>query len=80
MTRTTHVLNGPNLNLLDRRQPELYGRETLEDVERRCRAALPEGFELLMRRSKHERVPTDSSHEAHDGPPGSSSSPASTGS
>ena len=66
MTRTIHVLNGPNLNLLGRREPELYGHETLEDVERRCRAALPEGFDLLMRQSNHEGVLVDWIHEARD--------------
>ncbi len=38
MSRLIYVINGPNLNLLGTRQPEVYGRETLADVERDCRA------------------------------------------
>ena len=37
MSRVVFVLNGPNLNLLGKRQPDIYGHETLADVERECR-------------------------------------------
>jgi 3-dehydroquinate dehydratase II len=45
------VLNGPNLNLLGVRQPEVYGLETLADIERRCRA---EGDALELRIDFHQ--------------------------
>jgi 3-dehydroquinate dehydratase-2 len=46
------VLNGPNLNLLGQRQPEIYGAETLADVEAACRALSL--AELTFRQSNHE--------------------------
>ena len=38
MSRLVYVLNGPNLNLLGKRQPHIYGHETMADVERDVRA------------------------------------------
>lgn len=55
-----HVLNGPNLNLLGQRQPEVYGRETLADVEARCRAAAEAlGLGIAFHQSNHEGVLVD---------------------
>jgi 3-dehydroquinate dehydratase II len=49
------VLNGPNLNLLGVRQPQIYGRDTLADIERRLRArAVAHGLAIDMRQSNHE--------------------------
>ncbi len=48
MTRTIYVLNGPNLNLLGQREPEVYGHETLADVEAACRRVGTE-FDLDIR-------------------------------
>lgn len=59
------LLNGPNLNLLGQRQPEIYGAETLEDVVSSCVALGEElGFEVDARQSNHEGVLVDWIQEA----------------
>ena len=47
------ILNGPTLNLLGSREPEIYGRTTLEDIERALRANFPD-VEFVFRQSNHE--------------------------
>lgn len=62
------VLNGPNLNRLGKRQPDIYGVETLADVEHRLRSRAQElGVQLDMRQSNHEGDLIDWVHEAADG-------------
>ena len=61
---TVVVLNGPNLNLLGEREPEVYGSETLADVEALCAKAVAEvGLALDFRQSNHEGVLVDALHE-----------------
>lgn len=58
------VLNGPNLNLLGTRKPEVYGSTNLADVETLCRdAASALGLDLLFRQSNHEGQLIDWIHE-----------------
>ena len=59
------VLNGPNLNLLGQRQPEIYGYETLADIEANCRGiAEAAGHELFFAQSNREYELIDWIHEA----------------
>src|SRR5690606_14442606 len=63
--RTVYVLNGPNLNMLGLRQPEIYGRETLADVEALCRTAGDRlGLDIDFRQSNIEGELVGWIHEA----------------
>lgn len=65
MAKTIYVLNGPNLNLLGTREPQIYGRSTLKDVETLCRrTAQAHGFGVEFRQSNHEGEIVDWIHEA----------------
>jgi len=64
-TKTVYVLNGPNLNLLGTREPQIYGRSTLKDVEKLCRkTAEAHGLAVEFRQSNHEGAIVDWLQEA----------------
>jgi 3-dehydroquinate dehydratase-2 len=67
MTKTVYLINGPNLNLLGKRQPEIYGSETLSDVEVRCqRQCDASGLGLRFLQSNAEHQIIDWIHEARE--------------
>jgi 3-dehydroquinate dehydratase II len=65
MAKSLLLLNGPNLNLLGTRQPEVYGTTTLADIERRAaQQAAAAGAKLLAFQSNHEGALIDRIHQA----------------
>ena len=66
-TRRLLLVNGPNLNLLGAREPEIYGHDTLADVERLVTdTAAARGFEVRAVQSNHEGVLIDAIHAARE--------------
>ena len=67
MSRIVYMLNGPNLNLLGKRQPQIYGYDTLADVERDCRKLGAElKLDIEFRQSNAEYQIIDWIHEARE--------------
>jgi 3-dehydroquinate dehydratase-2 len=67
MSRLVYVLNGPNLNLLGKREPHIYGHETLADVEKSCRALAKElKLDIRFHQSNREYEIIDWIHEARE--------------
>jgi 3-dehydroquinate dehydratase II len=65
MNKPIYVLNGPNLNRLGTREPEIYGRATLAEVEAMCRRVLPDQ-PIVFRQSNKEHELIEWIHEAID--------------
>ena len=67
MSRLIYILNGPNLNLLGKRQPHIYGHETMADVETQCRAeAAKARLDVRFHQSNREYELIDWIHESRE--------------
>lgn len=65
MAKTILIINGPNLNLLGEREPEVYGHKTLADIDAECKALAEEySYELISKQSNHEGELIDIIQEA----------------
>lgn len=77
MSKTIYILNGPNLNLLGKRQPEIYGKNTLADVEANCAKVGQElGLSVKLMQSNHEGEIVEMIHDARDNAAGIIINPA----
>ena len=65
MSKPIYILNGPNLNRLGKREPEIYGRTTLAEIEANCRIEA-DGHLMEFRQTKSETQMIDWIHEAID--------------
>lgn len=64
--KPVHILNGPNLNLLGTREPDIYGTVTLKDIERLCaERARDHGLKTVFRQTNVEGELVSFIHEAH---------------
>jgi 3-dehydroquinate dehydratase II len=67
MSKLVYILNGPNLNLLGKRQPHIYGHETMADVEASCRkVAAGHKLDIRFHQSNREYEIIDWIHEARE--------------
>ena len=62
------ILNGPNLNLLGKREPEIYGRTSLQDLEQTLSAKAPINMQLDFFQSNHEGIMIERIHNLLDDP------------
>ena len=77
MTKKIFILNGPNLNRLGKREPHIYGTESLADVKKRCTThARSLGLKLEFRQTNFEGVLVESVHDAIDAADGIIINPA----
>jgi len=67
MTKPIYIINGPNLNLLGTRQPEIYGSDTLEDIKLACiKAAKDDSYDIVFKQSNIEGELVDMIQEARE--------------